>query len=319
MFFSSFEAVLGDAGKLYVSPSTIPIYRSMLPLSTIITPNYFELQVLTDLASESSTSSSQPSSTLSLSSSTPPLTLSDLRKALSILHGSYGVPHIVVSSIPMVFLQDELKVKNLLPGLEPTQTLLCLSSSHLPSQSSESTTKSIVHLGHVPLIHGYYSGVGDLFSALVLAHFHPSSSSEEEEEEEESTPLSRATSLALSKTHAILQLTADSLPLPYRVSPSSHTHTHTHTHPPNYTHTHTPSPSHSNPPSPNLTDDELDTAPLRKTRRMRARELALVRGQDILRITEDQVSKSKSKEEGRGEFGMVIREMNLWEGFWEDY
>lgn len=37
-------AVLGDSGKLYVSPDVIPIYRAMLPLSTIITPNWFEVE-----------------------------------------------------------------------------------------------------------------------------------------------------------------------------------------------------------------------------------------------------------------------------------
>ena len=37
-------AVLGDAGKLYVSPACIPIYREALQYSTIITPNWFEVE-----------------------------------------------------------------------------------------------------------------------------------------------------------------------------------------------------------------------------------------------------------------------------------
>ena len=37
-------AVIGDAGKLYVAPDVIPVYRSMLPYSTIITPNWFEVE-----------------------------------------------------------------------------------------------------------------------------------------------------------------------------------------------------------------------------------------------------------------------------------
>lgn len=38
------SAVLGDSGKLYVAADVIPIYRSMLPFSTIITPNWFEVE-----------------------------------------------------------------------------------------------------------------------------------------------------------------------------------------------------------------------------------------------------------------------------------
>ena len=37
-------AVLGDSGKLYVSPDVVPIYRAALPLATIITPNWFEVE-----------------------------------------------------------------------------------------------------------------------------------------------------------------------------------------------------------------------------------------------------------------------------------
>jgi len=37
-------AVLGDAGKLYVSADIIPIYKELLLNSTIITPNWFEVE-----------------------------------------------------------------------------------------------------------------------------------------------------------------------------------------------------------------------------------------------------------------------------------
>ncbi len=37
-------AVMGDAGRLYVSRDVIPLYRSLLPKATIITPNWFEAE-----------------------------------------------------------------------------------------------------------------------------------------------------------------------------------------------------------------------------------------------------------------------------------
>lgn len=38
-------AVMGDIGRgLYVSEDVVPIYRDMLKLATIITPNQFEVE-----------------------------------------------------------------------------------------------------------------------------------------------------------------------------------------------------------------------------------------------------------------------------------
>jgi pyridoxine kinase len=39
---------MGDSGVLYVSPNVVSIYRAMLPLSTIITPNWFEVEWVLD-------------------------------------------------------------------------------------------------------------------------------------------------------------------------------------------------------------------------------------------------------------------------------
>lgn len=62
-----------------------------------------------------------------------------------------------------------------------------------------------VHVQLLPLFPGHYSGVGDLFSALILGHFR----SEEIPEDGglSQTPLSYATSIALTKTHGIIRST----------------------------------------------------------------------------------------------------------------
>jgi pyridoxine kinase len=118
----------------------------------------------------------------------------------------------------------------------------------------------------VPTIPGYFSGVGDLFSALLLAHFHPG----RPPTTSDTTPLSEAVFQALAKTHTLLQLTheqAMSLPEEERLA----------------------------------TDDELDSVdPLRRTRRMRGRELALIQGQDII----------------RGSALDDTRSLVAWDGFW---
>ena len=35
---------MGDSGELYVSPDVVPVYRELLSLATIITPNWFEVE-----------------------------------------------------------------------------------------------------------------------------------------------------------------------------------------------------------------------------------------------------------------------------------
>ena len=146
--------------------------------------------------------------------------------------------------------------------------LLCICSSRDVGTCSLST----VHARVVPLIPGYFSGVGDLFSALTLGHFHPSSPAHSNDKLHSQTPLSFAVAAALHKTHSVLEFTNVCAA---RLPPEECT----------------------------ATDDEQDAAePVRKLRRMRARELRLVQGQDILR------------EEWRGGQG---KDMHPWDDFWD--
>ncbi|KAL6297847.1 Ribokinase-like protein [Sparassis latifolia] len=232
------DPVLGDAGRLYVAPDVIPIYRAALPYATIITPNWFEVEVLTDIKMTDSAS---------------------LRRAMKILHDEYRVPNVVISSIPLRAWLDDLLPAQIRPSSQHTDIdfLLCISSSSSPANSGGEGGAGrermlSAHVQCIPCLPGYFSGVGDLFSALVLAHFHPDAAPAGAE-----TPLSHAVSRALTKTHAILMLTdehAQHLPEDERLP----------------------------------TDDELDARePDRKIRRMRGRELRLIQGQDILRGATD--------------------------------
>ncbi|CCM01328.1 uncharacterized protein FIBRA_03377 [Fibroporia radiculosa] len=228
------DPVLGDAGKLYVAPDTIPIYREALQYASIITPNWFEVEILTDVRMTD---------------------LASLQRAIKILHNEYHVPNVVISSIPL----REWLLKAL-PADVHTQVapsdldfLACIaSSSHVTADTS---TKPAVHVACIPCLPGYFSGVGDLFSALVLGHFNLPRTTSAPAGGAPETPLSYAVSQALTKTHAILMLThqhAASLPEADRLP----------------------------------TDEELDThEPDRKVRRMRGRELRLIQGQDIIRGT----------------------------------
>ncbi|KAF8075216.1 Ribokinase-like protein [Lyophyllum atratum] len=251
------DPVMGDAGRLYVAADVIPIYRQMLPLATIIAPNWFEVETLTEVKLED---------------------MASLRKALSILHDTYRVPNVVISSMPLTpWLCDALP-----PVIRPpagSEHLLCIASSNPSSCLSSAAPVTqpqppIVHAQCVPLLPGYFSGVGDLFSALLLAHFprtplSASSDSSSTPSVPTLTPLAQAAAQALATTYYILCLT--------------HEHAQTLS-------------AHERVP----TDDEADAAePLRKTRRMRGRELRLVQGQAAIRG-----------------FGVHVRPMGVWDGFW---
>jgi pyridoxine kinase len=167
-----------------------------------------------------------------------------LRRALSILHHEHHVPNVVISSMPAGSVAWTGFPTTACPqGADASKLIACICSMD--------DGEPIVHTRAVPLIPGYFSGVGDLFSALVLAHFVDGNHGQRDSAGQ--TSLARATAAALAKTHAVL----------------SRTQTH-----------------FSGLPADEQTtsDEELDAAdPERKVARMRARELRLVQSQDIIR------------------------------------
>lgn len=219
------DPVLGDAGRLYVAEDVIPVYRKILPLATVITPNWFEAETLTQVELKDHES---------------------LKRALQILHEEYHVPNVVISSIPYKPWLSAIRPPSI-NSSPSTPSLLCVSSTAHPS------ALPTVHTQLVPLIPGNFSGVGDFFSSLLLAHLDIKTPCADDE-----TPISRAASWALTKTHAVLRLTHEySKTLPEEDRQA--------------------------------TDDEEDAKePLRRIRRMRGRELRLVQNQDIIRGVEPQ-------------------------------
>ena len=181
--------------------------------------------------------------------------LPSLRRALKILHTEYHVHNVVISSIPLrPWLRDSLAPTIPLPRDAADADFDYLVSIVSSAQDGSSQAPSAVYARYIPCIPGYFSGVGDLFSALVLAHYEPpTSKSSSSSEFESGTAISWAVAQALVKTHGILSLTqehASRLAERERLP----------------------------------TDDEMDEKePDRVVRRMKGRELRLIQGQDIIR------------------------------------
>lgn len=258
--------------------------------------------------------------------------LDSLRRALTILHETHRVPHVVMSSMPLHDFFCAALPPNLLPadvvsrepGAIVKSHLICISSSYVhpsrrlraPAEPMSTTDDgaenvSTVHAHVLPCVPGYYSGVGDLFSALLLAHYREMGSvnngtrlillapnirsdyqtsvidlgsSAHSSNSTSLTPLSTAASFALSKTVGILRLThahVSALPADASVARDG-------------------------------TDEERDRLdPERRVRRQRARELRLIQGQDILRNVPVASPSDFSKT-------AELRELRPWQSFWSN-
>ena len=172
-------AVMGDIGRgLYVAEQVIPIYKKMLSSATIITPNHFEIECVARL-----------NSLLTLPRLLADIkiaSISTLRQALVSLHEKHDLPHIVISSmaLPSAFvavldlppppstytrlLGDSVPArysKALDSASSEDDTLVCLASTY--KGKGQLSTWAFA----LPTVHGYFAGVGDLFSSLVLAHY----------------------------------------------------------------------------------------------------------------------------------------------------
>lgn len=170
--------------------------------------------------------------------------VSSLKRALRVLHEEYKVPNVVMSSIPLTgvllsslptWIQDMMTPDK---SIEQSGFLLCVSSS-VTSDSDIST----VHVMVIPRIRGYFVGVGDFFSAMVLGHF------QEEHSTDRTQTLARATTRACQITYALLC----------------------------YTHNHALTLPLDN------SDDEMDAQDIeRVVRRMKGRELRIIQGRHLI-------------------------------------
>ncbi|KAI8940304.1 hypothetical protein NX059_004001 [Plenodomus lindquistii] len=77
-FFWVLDPVMGDNGKLYIPEDEVPEYKSLLREADLILPNQFEAELLSD---------------------TPITDLKSLAAAIEVLHKTYQVPHVIITSL----------------------------------------------------------------------------------------------------------------------------------------------------------------------------------------------------------------------------
>ncbi|RKF60313.1 putative pyridoxal kinase C6F6.11c [Golovinomyces cichoracearum] len=128
-FFWIVDPIMGDNGKLYVSESMVPAYKSVLQNTDLILPNHFEAETLSGVKIDDEDT---------------------LKLAISIFHSRFAIPHILITSLVLKHRDEE-------------SSFLYVAGS---SMTSSKTPR--IFIIKIPRIDCQFSGTGDMFGALIL-------------------------------------------------------------------------------------------------------------------------------------------------------
>ncbi|PLB41466.1 pyridoxal kinase [Aspergillus candidus] len=135
-FFWVLDPVMGDQGRLYVNDDVVPAYKKVIHHADLILPNQFEAEVLSGVKITS---------------------LSTLAEAISAIHKTYNVPHVIITSVQLSDLTTN-------PSTTTSPTTLTVIGSTTRSDGSPRLFRV-----DVPALDCYFSGTGDMFAALTVA------------------------------------------------------------------------------------------------------------------------------------------------------
>ncbi|XHF98250.1 hypothetical protein AWENTII_001811 [Aspergillus wentii] len=134
-FFWVLDPVMGDQGRLYVNDDVVPAYKQAIRQADLILPNQFEAEVLSGIKISS---------------------LSTLAKAITVIHNTYNVPHIIITSVHLSELSQS------------TPTSYSNALTIIGSTTRSDGTPRLFRID-VPALDCYFSGTGDMFAALTVA------------------------------------------------------------------------------------------------------------------------------------------------------
>ncbi|KAF9429569.1 putative pyridoxal kinase [Podila epigama] len=205
--FYVMDPVMGDHGQLYVQPDVIPVYKDMMKFTKAITPNQFEAEILTD---------------------TKITNVKSCLETINLLHNA-GVEHVVITSVSL--LPEDIKANSIeghsqssqprstdtdhhcnghnvqngdrQSGTENnlTETLYCVCSSKAQGES----VPCVYAIGF-PTYDGYFTGTGDLFSAVLVARLYEALNAKHNNEHSSlsPSPLSRACLKVVATMRAVV-------------------------------------------------------------------------------------------------------------------
>ncbi|KAF3040083.1 putative pyridoxal kinase [Didymella heteroderae] len=223
-FFWVLDPVMGDNGKLYIPEDEVPEYKSLLREADLILPNQFEAETLSD---------------------TPIHDLPSLAHAIHVLHTTYRVPHVIITSLRLTrdnqIPTSRPVTQQHTPSTEPSDPL---SSSTLPQNKptadapeKDEVVENLTIIGSTatsdfkprlfridtPALPLFFSGTGDMFAALTVPRLIEAVAQAPEEQnlkntaswrspddvQAEDLPLAKACQKVLASMQAVLAKTAE--------------------------------------------------------------------------------------------------------------
>ncbi|KAL4907526.1 hypothetical protein BDW74DRAFT_125586 [Aspergillus multicolor] len=191
-FFWVLDPVMGDQGRLYVNDDVVPAYKNIVQHADLILPNQFEAEVLSGIQITS---------------------LETLAKAITAIHETYKVPHVIITSVQLSKLFPSPEN----PAPDSTQNLLTIIGS-----TTLSTGKPRLFRIDVPAIDCFFSGTGDMFAALTVARLREAVFADSDKNlrntkswvsaddvEPTDLPLAKATERVLASMHNVLERTIE--------------------------------------------------------------------------------------------------------------
>ncbi|EMC94950.1 hypothetical protein BAUCODRAFT_47812, partial [Baudoinia panamericana UAMH 10762] len=142
-FFWAMDPVMGDNGRIYVAEDELPVYKSLLKDADLILPNQYEAEWLSDVKIHD---------------------LPSLEEAITKLHETYRVPHVLITSIRLPPSTSST----------PTTTDEDLASQAMMTvigSSATSERKPRMFRISIPALPIMFSGTGDMFAALIVSRF----------------------------------------------------------------------------------------------------------------------------------------------------
>ncbi|KAI8948927.1 Ribokinase-like protein [Xylaria longipes] len=203
-FFWVLDPVMGDNGKIYVAEDVVPAYRSLIHLADLILPNQFEAELLSGVAITDSAS---------------------LERAIEVLHDTYNLPHIVITSVSLPIRSASQTPSSTRPA-SPTQSQPpCTPTMSVVGSTRTSDRKPRLFTIQFPVFNAYFSGTGDMFAALMVVRMreavayntgdgtrHAASWVSPDDVEPTNLPLARAAEKVLASMHEVLARTCEHIP-----------------------------------------------------------------------------------------------------------
>ncbi|KAL4898174.1 Ribokinase-like protein [Aspergillus ambiguus] len=191
-FFWVLDPVMGDQGRLYVNDDVVPAYKKIVQHADLILPNQFEAEVLSGIKITS---------------------LSSLASAITAIHATYNVPHVIITSVDLSKLPTPPS-----DAAAPAPHTLTVIGSTTRADGSPRLFRV-----DVPALDCFFSGTGDMFAALTVARLREAVAVADPTGALGSTrswvspddvpapalPLARATVKVLASMHSVLEKTME--------------------------------------------------------------------------------------------------------------